>query len=103
MKIEKIVASKLVNVPQKDGSLKPLYLITDSTGAKIWAPKEAFDPTANLVTYEPFKKGDKYTAKDGAEGTHTQDTNQFQGYAHYSKLDILVQIKDLGLSNPLTI
>lgn len=84
---EPIAASKGVNF---DG--KELYIVTTSLGNIVWVPKSQFDPSAETVTFEPKKAGDKYMNKAGEEKVLTKDANQFVGCGKMNKVDNTIRL-----------
>lgn len=107
---EFILASRTVNTQKGEKTI-----VTTTTGAEIWLPKSQFDTTAEQITYDALKKGDKVIAvkdapKDSLKTYKKGDTielgndnNVFKGFSKQivKKHDTL-SIMDYLLSKGVT-
>lgn len=98
MNTETIAAAIAVNTASG-----PQMLLHTVTGVTVFVPKDKYDATAETVTYEVRKKGDKYVGKDGKEGVILKDGTNFRGLGKLSKLAMIQALYAQGLNPTLAI
>lgn len=86
MNSEIIASKKSVLAKGKD-----MVIVTTVSGAQIWVPK-AQDDSAETVSYQPRKAGEKYVTKAGVEGVLLQDRNDFKGFGKSTKSDNAIKV-----------
>lgn len=98
MKTERIVSIK--PVVTKDGDQ---VIVTTASGAVVWVRKNQFDSSAETVSYEPRKAGEKYTTKDGKTGELKSDRNDYMGCGKASKVDFFAELFKMGITPAISL
>jgi hypothetical protein len=77
---------------------RKMMIITTQSGQTVWINENQYDPTAETVTYETKKAGDKYVKKDGTEGLLKSDRNDFIGSGRINKFAVLDYLVAKGIT-----
>jgi hypothetical protein len=98
MKTSLISSTKSVTVNGRE-----MIVATLADGATVWIPKVQFDSSAESVTYNPRKAGEKYVTRDGVEGVLKADRNDFVGAGKqvvrkYSALELIEALAAKGIT-----
>lgn len=81
----------------------PQMLVHTASGQVVFVPKDKYDSTAETITYETRKAGDKYVGKDGKEAVCLKDGTNFRGLGKLSKMAMLEALYAKGLNPQLVL
>ena len=77
------------------------FVVTTITGVVIWVFANRFDTSSQTISYESHKAGDKYTDKDGVEGTFSKDGNRFKCSGKQTVVQLIEVLLSKGIQPTL--